>query len=298
MPIGIRYFGSTKPGPGVTPIKVVDKVKNPFGKKNYPINWMTGKHLALGDEDTGNGNGSSSAELPTFPFHYDETTKVLTPGVCYINGIATTITSLPASIATPASTTCYYVRIKHSDKTAAWTSGTTFPDQADGFAIVPVLKIVVAVGVEVEQRRWDDIVYVVPPANGVTEGQLCEWNATDKRWEPSAAPDSTGQVAYWNATTKTWTMAGAPSANGQLMVWNGSAWAVVSVAGIASGDLLQWNGSAWVKVTPVSVTVVTDYQYDVSSHYLQKKTRSVTVIASGSESAWTNVTNGDTVPET
>jgi hypothetical protein len=81
MAIGIRYFGSTKPGPGVTPIKVVDKVKNPFGKKNYPINWMTGKHLALGEEassgagstgSTGGGGGGGAVTI-----EYSTTTHVL-----------------------------------------------------------------------------------------------------------------------------------------------------------------------------------------------------------------------------
>jgi hypothetical protein len=170
---------------------------------------------------------------------------------------------------------------------------------------------------DIEQRQWADIVYVIPPSSGSAEGQLCEWNHTDKRWEPSAAPTANGQVAYWNASTKTWTMSGAPVSNGQLMSWNGSAWIIppapsyngqllvwtgsswwtTSMTGVGAGDLLQWSGTAWLPVRPVTVTVVTDYQYDLSSHYLQKKTRNLVVLSAAAESGWTNVTGGDAVPE-
>ena len=195
MAIGVKYYGTNKPGPGVKPLKIIDKVKHPFGMKNYPVNWASGKHLSLRGEEassgagsTGGGSGSSAAasaaELPTFQFHYDETTKVLTPGVCYINGIATTITSLPASISAPSVSTCYYVRITHATKTAAWTSGTTFPNQSDGYAIVPILRIVVGGGAvtDTEQRQWADIVYVVPVESGSVEGDILKWDNTGKKW--------------------------------------------------------------------------------------------------------------------
>lgn len=51
MPIGVKYYGTTKPGPGVNPLRIIDKVKNPFGMTKNPVNWATGKHLSLRSED-------------------------------------------------------------------------------------------------------------------------------------------------------------------------------------------------------------------------------------------------------
>ncbi len=44
MPINVRYFGTTKPRPGVTPIWQETVHKLPFGHKN-PIDWTDGRHL-------------------------------------------------------------------------------------------------------------------------------------------------------------------------------------------------------------------------------------------------------------
>ena len=73
----------------------------------------------------------------------------------------------------------------------------------------------------------------------------------------------------------------------------------VDLAGAEKGDIIQFTDAAgglkWKKVTPVSVEVITDVQWDTTSHKLQKKTKSVICVDSGDESAWTDITNGDGV---
>jgi hypothetical protein len=57
MGITVKFYGDTKPGPGVKPIRVVDNPKLPFGKA-HPVDWMTGKHLSLKPgESPSPGNG-------------------------------------------------------------------------------------------------------------------------------------------------------------------------------------------------------------------------------------------------
>ena len=46
MSIVVGYYGGTKPGPGVKPLRVETNPKLPFGKKPA-LNWWTGKHIAL-----------------------------------------------------------------------------------------------------------------------------------------------------------------------------------------------------------------------------------------------------------
>lgn len=66
MSITVSYYGSKKPGPGVKPIRVETlhklptKDKTPFGQRN-PINWMTGKHMAL-RRDSVSASGQPSAD--------------------------------------------------------------------------------------------------------------------------------------------------------------------------------------------------------------------------------------------
>lgn len=67
----------------------------------------------------------------------------------------------------------------------------------------------------------------------------------------------------------------------------------VTAASPATGDLLKWNGSAWVNVAPTQVTVVTAWRLEKTNHVFQVKTRTGYVIAPGTESAWTNVTDAD-----
>lgn len=63
----------------------------------------------------------------------------------------------------------------------------------------------------------------------------------------------------------------------------------------SNGDLFKWNtaSTCLTPVTPEDVEVVTDYRVDAATFKLQKKTRTVTVIAATSESAWTDVHTGE-----
>jgi hypothetical protein len=45
-------------------------------------------------------------------------------------------------------------------------------------------------------------------------------------------------------------------------------------------------------VATTTATVVTDVQYDTTTHQIQKKTRTLTVISGGTESGWTLITGG------
>jgi hypothetical protein len=58
--------------------------------------------------------------------------------------------------------------------------------------------------------------------------------------------------------------------------------------GGSTGDMLYWDGSSWTHATSTEVTVITDIQYDTSSHKIQVKTRTVRVVSTGSESSWTD----------
>ena len=63
-----------------------------------------------------------------------------------------------------------------------------------------------------------------------------------------------------------------------------------------TGDILQWDGTEWGPVSPVQVTVISDFQVDGSTQKLQKKTRLITVIASDAESGWTDIHTGTECP--
>ena len=73
----------------------------------------------------------------------------------------------------------------------------------------------------------------------------------------------------------------------------------IDVDSAADGDILSWDatGKKWIKLTPVAVTVVTAVQYDISTHQDQIKTRSITALVAGAESAWTLPTGGQLVIE-
>lgn len=68
-------------------------------------------------------------------------------------------------------------------------------------------------------------------------------------------------------------------------------------SGCSADDILKWNGTAWVCLTPTTTTVVTDWRYDTSTHKFQKKTQSITVLAKGAESGWTNTSDGQPVSQ-
>lgn len=70
----------------------------------------------------------------------------------------------------------------------------------------------------------------------------------------------------------------------------------VTLASPSDGDILRYDSSdhQWKKLTPITLTVVTDYR--VNALTLQKKTRSITILAAGTESAWTTVHTGTTCP--
>jgi len=72
MPISVNYFGKTKPGPGVKPVRVETNPKLPFGKKS-PVNWWNGKHIPLRKEEAASGDAvASDVEI-----EYSTTTHVL-----------------------------------------------------------------------------------------------------------------------------------------------------------------------------------------------------------------------------
>jgi hypothetical protein len=67
----------------------------------------------------------------------------------------------------------------------------------------------------------------------------------------------------------------------------------VDVSSPASNDMIRWSGTAWIIVTPVTQAVVTKWRYDAATNKFQIKTRDIITIAGGSESAWTDVADGD-----
>lgn len=70
-------------------------------------------------------------------------------------------------------------------------------------------------------------------------------------------------------------------------------------AGTANGQILVWNNTTkvWEVATPVAVTALSDWRLDTDNHKFQIKTRSITAIATDTESAWTTVTEGGTLDQ-
>ena len=64
----------------------------------------------------------------------------------------------------------------------------------------------------------------------------------------------------------------------------------------ATGDVLVFDGTNWVAAALENVVVITDFQVDGATLKLEKKTRSITVFASGPESAWLEVHTGVECP--
>ena len=61
----VQYFGTTKPGPGVNPLKtgiITHEPKRPFGVAPG-IDWMSGEHIKLGDTEDGSEPPPSLASL-------------------------------------------------------------------------------------------------------------------------------------------------------------------------------------------------------------------------------------------
>jgi len=65
----------------------------------------------------------------------------------------------------------------------------------------------------------------------------------------------------------------------------------------SDGDILKYNASVgkWEPVAPDEITVMTDLQYDTSSHEIQKKTRVVRVVSADDESDWSQIDGGQAV---
>ena len=70
----VSYFGTNKPGPGVLPIRtgpIPAEAKKPFGVKTG-IDWMTGKHIQLGNPDDGSEPTVALSELRDTDLKGDE----------------------------------------------------------------------------------------------------------------------------------------------------------------------------------------------------------------------------------
>ncbi len=209
---------------------------------------------------------SASASDVNHPFKFTLTSATggdLTTGKLAIDGVDTTITDLPTSLSSVTSSVKYWIAVDLSGSTAAWTSGAAFPEGDATTEIIPVLEIVCTDSVITSfvQHQFQDV-----------------W----LRLIPASVPDGTvlGEILHWDTVT--------------------SAWVVSVVGALAADDMLKWDAtnSKWVKVTPTTQTVVSDVQYDSTNHVVQKKTISLTIVAKGSESAWTTITGGTAVPET
>ncbi len=89
--------------------------------------------------------------------------------------------------------------------------------------------------------------------------------------------------------------------NADLLSWDATSgkFVISARSGIADGDIAKYDSATkkWVKLTPSTQSVVTDVQYDNSSHVFQKKTCTLTVIGKGSVSGWTTITGGSLTVE-
>ena len=71
----VQYFGTNKPGPGVKPIRtgsIPAEAKRPFGVKPG-IDWMTGKHIKLGNPEDGSEPTVALSELSDTDLSQDST---------------------------------------------------------------------------------------------------------------------------------------------------------------------------------------------------------------------------------
>jgi hypothetical protein len=95
------------------------------------------------------------------------------------------------------------------------------------------------------------------------------------------------------------------TAAGQILVWtlidtdpDVWAWTAPEVGTLADKDVLEWNatGKKFVKLTPTEVTMITQVQYNTTDKRLERKTRTIKVLAAGAEDEnWTMLTGGQAV---
>jgi hypothetical protein len=334
MSVKVSFYGKSKPGPGVSPIQVVDHpsklkavfapatVRQPF-KKPMPRNWRTGKTIQLQPQPK-LGNIQAGPDHP-WKFRLVKLSYgTLTAGLCYVDGVKRTVTNLPTTIIAQR-TTRYYVDVDLSGKTASWnsTTDTTFPDAADSHEIFPILTLTwdgAKISGVTQHRSVDIVVRATAPGSipdGSGDGQIIYWDETNGEWKVSVVGAlAEGDTIEWDSGDKKWVKkTPSPpsdplpdgSAEGQILHWDDTnkAWKVSVVGALSDGDYLKWDGAnkKWIKtasptVSTTEITVVTDTRYDTSTKQLQKKTRTAKVVDPGAESAWTQITDGQFYQET
>jgi len=95
------------------------------------------------------------------------------------------------------------------------------------------------------------------------------------------------------------------TAAGQILVWtlidtdpDVYGWTAPEVGTLADKDVLEWNatGQKFVKLTPTEVTMITQVRYNMTDKRLERKTRTIKVLAAGAEDEnWTMLTGGQAV---
>jgi hypothetical protein len=158
MAIQMNHYGAKKPGPGVKPISTKMLPKNPFGMKNHPLDWSSGKHLRLSSE-------RKVDETIHHPFRFVKTgpnAGYFEEGTVRLNGEVREIADLPADwiVKDIAEDTAFYVSydLSADPPTAQWLRVTG--DPVTSGHVVPLVEIQCEGGVikSWEQRRWSDIV--------------------------------------------------------------------------------------------------------------------------------------------
>jgi hypothetical protein len=122
---------------------------------------------------------------------------------------------------------------------------------------------------------------------------------------PSTLSSVTISIKYWvavdlSANTAAWSSGTSyPTSTATSEIWP-----ILEIT-CASSVITAWKQrqlsdihTAAGAVATTTQTVATDVQYDTTGHVVQKKTISLTIVAKGSESAWTTITGGTAVAET
>lgn len=200
MAIQMNHYGPKKPGTGVKPISTKMLPKNPFGFKNHPVDWASGKHLRLSSE-------RAVDDVVHHPFKFVKTgpnSGYFEEGTVRLNGEVREIAELPADwvvkdITEDASFYIVY-DLSVDPPTAQWLRTTGDP-MTSGH-VVPLVDIECVGGVikSWEQRRWSDIVLessvgpagadgedANPPDSGIDSTDFAESIATRTVGDASAS---------------------------------------------------------------------------------------------------------------
>lgn len=106
--------------------------------------------------------GGSFVNNKAFGFvQTSDTGGTVNTGLCYIGGVAKTVTSLPTTLTGVTTTTKYWIAVELATATATWNSGATYPASDSDTEVWPILELTCTAGIiSAVHQCWDGDVHV------------------------------------------------------------------------------------------------------------------------------------------